>query len=191
MLPDWLKPKGASTRLAVDVIFLETRSPRPFPVLPEGYSLSRVTGDEAVPLYRVLYAGVGQEYCWWMRRSMPDAELAGILHDPAVHFMVLRGGAGEPLGFYELDLRQGGDANLAYFGLLSRGMGRGLGRALLDHAVARAFGAGSWRLRVNTCTLDHPHALPNYRRAGFELRYVVPESWDVPDEYVPQRLKRL
>lgn len=47
----------------------------------------------------------------------------GILHDPAVHFMVLRDGSGEPLGFYELDLRQGGDANLAYFGLLSRGWG--------------------------------------------------------------------
>lgn len=191
MLPDWLKPKGTSTRLAVDVTFLETSSSRPFPIVPEGYSLSRVTGSEAVSLYRFLYTGVGEEYCWWMRRSMPEAELAKILHNPAVHFMVLHDASGNPVGFYELDLRQGGDANLAYFGLLPQAMGRGLGRVLLDHAIARAFGTGSWRLRVNTCTLDHPHALPNYRRAGFVIRYVVAETWDVPDEYVPERLRRL
>ncbi|GBQ83380.1 GNAT family N-acetyltransferase [Gluconobacter albidus] len=191
MLPDWLRPKGASTRLAVDVTFLEVCSSRPSPVLPEGFSLSRMTGDEVVALYRFLYLTVGQDYCWWMRRSMPDAELGEILHDPAVHFMVLRDSRGEPAGFYELDLRQGGDANLAYFGLLPQAMGRGLGRVLLDHAVARAFGAGSWRLRVNTCTLDHPNALPNYRRAGFSVRHIVSETWDVPDEYVPERLKRL
>ncbi|MFT8807487.1 GNAT family N-acetyltransferase [Gluconobacter sp.] len=191
MLPGWLRPKGTSTRLAVDVTFLETRTSCPPPVLPEGFSLTRVTGGDAVPLYRALYAGVGQDYCWWMRRSMPDQDLADILHDPAVHFMVLRDSSGNSSGFYELDLRQGGDANLAYFGLLSQAMGRGLGRMLLDHAVARAFDAGSWRLRVNTCTLDHPHALPNYRRAGFSVRNVVSETWDVPDEYVPERLRRL
>ncbi|GBR68289.1 hypothetical protein GKA01_09950 [Gluconobacter kanchanaburiensis NBRC 103587] len=122
---------------------------------------------------------------------MPDTDLAAILDDPAVHFMVLQDVSGYPVGFYELDLRRGGDANLAYFGLLSRVMGRGLGRVLLDHAVARAFDAGSWRLRVNTCTLDHPHALPNYRRAGFSVRDVASEIWNVPDEYVPQKLKRL
>ncbi len=191
MLPGWLRPKGTSTRLAVDVTFLETRTACPSPVLPDGFFLTRMTGRDAVPLYRALYAGVGQEYCWWMRRSMPDQDLADILHDPAVHFMVLRDSSGSPVGFYELDLRRDGDANLAYFGLLSQAMGRGLGRMLLDHAVARAFDAGSWRLRVNTCTLDHPHALPNYRRAGFLVRNVVSEIWDVPDEYVPERLRRL
>ncbi|MQR97935.1 GNAT family N-acetyltransferase [Gluconobacter aidae] len=191
MLSGWLRPKGAFTRLAVDVTFLETRRSCVSPVLPDGFSLTRVTGSEALPLYRELYAAVGRDYCWWMRRSMPDTDLAAILHDPAVHFMVLHDVSGHPAGFYELDLRQGGDANLAYFGLLSEVMGRGLGRLVLDHAVARAFDAGSWRLRVNTCTLDHPHALPNYRRAGFSVRDVASEIWDVPNRYVPEKLKRL
>ncbi|EHH67200.1 GNAT family N-acetyltransferase [Gluconobacter morbifer] len=183
-------PSSPTARLVVEVTFLETRVPRPFPVVPDGLSLTRVDAP-AIALYRRLYQEVGGEYCWWMRRPMPDAELAAILHDPDVHFMVLWDAAGESLGFYELDLRERGDANLAYFGLVPSAVGKGLGRVLLDCAVAQAFANGGWRLRVNTCSLDHPHALPNYHRAGFTVRSVVREEWDVPVDYLPERLRRL
>lgn len=188
MLRSWLRPKGSSTRLNVDVTFLEARSACRAPSLPEGFSLLRADAP-AVPLYRRLYEDVGGPWCWWMRRPMSDARLAAILHDPDVHFMVLRDGSGAPLGFYELDLRVRGDGNLAYFGLVPGAIGRGLGGMLLDCAIAQAFEAGCWRLRVNTCTLDHPRALPNYRRAGFAVRRTVSETWDVPDEYLPERLR--
>ncbi|MGY8605008.1 GNAT family N-acetyltransferase [Gluconobacter cerinus] len=190
MLPAWLHPQGSSTRFEVGVTFLETRASRPAPVLPEGVSLERVL-PPALPLYRKLYREVGEAYCWWMRRPMPDEKLAEIVHDPDVYFMVLWQSDGTPLGFYELDLREGGDANLAYFGLLPAAIGRGLGRALLDSAISQAFSAGCWRLRVNTCTLDHPRALTNYQKCGFVIQYVVQEIWNVPDEYVPAELRRL
>ena len=190
MLPDWLSPKGTSTRLEVDVTFLETRISRASPVLPDNLSLERVL-PPALTLYRQLYRDVGEDYCWWMRRPMPDRQLAEILHDPLVYFMVLWDAAGVALGFYELDLRDHGDANLAYFGLVPAAIGRRLGQVLLDCAVSQAFDAGSWRLRVNTCTLDHPRALSNYQKGGFVIRHVVQEVWDVPDEYLPQRLRRL
>jgi hypothetical protein len=35
-------------------------------------------------------------------------------------------------------------------------------------------------LTVNTCTADHPRALPNYLKAGFRKLRTVHEEWPVP-----------
>src|SRR3712207_8210857 len=50
----------------------------------------------------------------------------------------------------------------SYFGLLPHAIGRGMGRALLRHAVETAWTGGTRAVTVNTCTADHPRALPNY-----------------------------
>jgi hypothetical protein len=45
---------------------------------------------------------------------------------------------------------------------------------------------------VNTCTADHPRALPNYLAAGFQVIRTVREIWDVPNRLglvIPARLK--
>ncbi len=67
-------------------------------------------------------------------------------------------------GYYELH-PVGDDVEIAYFGLLGAFLGRGLGGALLEHALRRGFALGS-RVWVHTCTLDGPHALANYRARG-------------------------
>jgi hypothetical protein len=36
------------------------------------------------------------------------------------------------------------------------------------------------RMTVNTCTADHPRALPNYLAAGFVEIRRVREVWDIP-----------
>ena len=75
---------------------------------------------------------------------------------------------GVPAGYVELDAGYTkGEIYIAYFGLTPDFIGGGLGRWLLDWAVQRAWDLGPRRLRVQTCDLDHPAALPNYRRAGF------------------------
>jgi GNAT superfamily N-acetyltransferase len=56
---------------------------------------------------------------------------------------------------------------LAYFGLIPRYTGRGLGWYFLNWAIDTAWTGGTTRLTVNTCTLDHPKALQIYQRAGF------------------------
>jgi len=33
---------------------------------------------------------------------------------------------------------------------------------------------------VNTCTADHPRALPTYLKTGFRILRAVPELWEVP-----------
>jgi GNAT superfamily N-acetyltransferase len=72
--------------------------------------------------------------------------------------------------------------NLNYFGLREAFIGRGLGGVLLDAAVDSVFkGAmGMVGMTVNTCTADHPRALPNYLAAGFREYRRVREEWDIP-----------
>jgi hypothetical protein len=104
---------------------------------------------------------------------------------------VLRDGA-EELGFYELDRRHGRNINLAYFGLLPQAVGRGIGMAFLHHAIHAAWSEGCAALTVNTCTADHPRALPNYLKAGFRVLRTVREEWPVPDRLglpIPDRLR--
>jgi len=54
----------------------------------------------------------------------------------------------------------------AYFGLLPDAIGQGLGKHLLSCAVRDAWALGPARVWLHTCTLDHPAALPNYKKAA-------------------------
>lgn len=120
----------------------------------------------SVRFYRYLYASVGDAWIWFERRLMPEADLGAILAHPGVSLHVLHL-AGEPVGYFELDRRDPPAFDLAYFGLVPEATGKRLGPWLLDQAIHQAFDEGAERLRVNTCTLDSPKALPMYQRAGF------------------------
>jgi hypothetical protein len=67
----------------------------------------------------------------------------------------------------ELDFRKEGSANIAYFGLMPEFIGKRLGYFFLYHTCLNAFASPIRRLTINTCTLDHPRALPLYQRIGF------------------------
>ena len=79
--------------------------------------------------------------CWWLRRTLPDAELAGILADPAVSIHVLYRD-GEPAGFYELDRRNRPLVNLSYFGLMPHAIGARAGPRLPAPCGRRLPGPG-------------------------------------------------
>ncbi len=71
-------------------------------------------------------------------------------------------------------------------------VGRGFGYAFLRHAVDSAWGMGPRCVTVNTCTADHPRALPTYLRAGFRPVRHVREEWNVPVRLgleIPQSLR--
>lgn len=181
------------TRIAVDVTFLrmDAAPAEPGPEMASGFDLVRV-GRCSVPFYRYLYDTVGRDWVWWLRRTVPDEEIAALLARPEVTIHVLYGG-GEPAGFFELE-RRGGEAgtNLSYFGLLPHALGRGLGQALLRKAIDTAWAEGPRALTVNTCTADHPRALPNYVSAGFRVLRTMREIWPVPQRlglHIPDRLR--
>lgn len=119
-----------------------------------------------VHFYRYLYETVGGPHIWVNRRRLDDAELAEIIHDAAVEIYVLHID-GCPAGFGELDFRALPEAELAYFGLIPDYTGRGFGRFFLSELTHMAWSREIDRLRVQTCTLDHPAALPLYQRMGF------------------------
>ena len=179
--------------VAVEVTFLRMDRPPDEPRPPSPAGAAVVVAERCtVGFYRYLYDGVGRGHVWWLRRTLPDEQLAAILDDPAnsVHVLMHHG---EPAGFYELDRRNRPVVNLSYFGLLPHALGRGMGRALLRHAVEAAWAGGATRaVTVNTCTADHPRALPNYIAAGFRPVRAVREVWQVPARLglpIPERLK--
>ena len=167
-------------RIAVTVTFLRMERPPAgsAALLPPDTSLVRVI-KPSLSFYRYLYGTVGAPHVWWLRRAMPDSALGGILDDPAVSIHVLYRG-GEPAGFFELDGRARPDVNLSYFGLVPHAVGCGLGSPFLRAAVDAAFASTNRGVTVNTCTADHPRALPTYLRTGFKPVRSVREVWDVP-----------
>jgi GNAT superfamily N-acetyltransferase len=111
---------------------------------------------------------------------MQDEELLAIIHHDLVDVLVLTA-VDEPLGYAELDRRQAGEIELACFGLFPSATGQGLGKYLLNRAMRAAWAHSPQRVWVHTCDLDHPAALPNYLKAGFE----VYDEVDI-DQFVPE-----
>ena len=56
---------------------------------------------------------------------------------------------------------------LAYFGIMEHALGQGVGRWFLGAAIDAAWSTGPEIVTVQTCTLDHPAALPLYQKLGF------------------------
>ncbi len=187
-----LRPQESVERVGVTVTFLRLDAPPagPAPGFPSGAEV-RARPDCTVAEYRALYDGVGEDYCWWLRRVMPDHEIEALLRAPAVVIHVLYVDD-RPAGFHELDRSPWPVININYFGLLPHAIGLGLGRAFLRHAIDTAFGFGAKALTVNTCTADHPRAMPNYLRAGFRRVRAVEEVWQVPTRLglrIPRQLR--
>jgi GNAT superfamily N-acetyltransferase len=153
-------------KIATIVTYLEMRecpplSPAP---APPGLTLQRIDADLARD--RRLFRMVGEPWLWFSRAAMPDDKLAEILGDPEVEAYALNDGSAD-LGLLELDFRSGGEAELAFLGLVPGFIGRGAGRFLMNEAIARAFARPIRRFFVHTCTLDAPGALAFYLRSGF------------------------
>src|ERR1700734_243417 len=149
---------GPVTRVGVTVTFLRMdQAPHAqAPGLPSGFQIVRAQAP-SVHFYRYLYNTVGADYLWWLRRTMPDHELAALLRDKAVAIHTLYSG-GEPAGFFELDARVWPEVNLSYFGLMPNKIGQGVGFAFLRAAVDEAWRLGAAGITVNTCTADHARA---------------------------------
>ena len=165
-------PPGTRRRPPVEIAItrLEMLAPPDTPPVPApAMKLALLRAEKpSTGFYLYLYDAVGRDWNWVDRKRLPEEELGAIVRDERVEIYVLYAG-GVPAGYAELDRRTDPDVELAHFGLIPDFIGRGLGRYLLDWAVRRAWSAGAERVRVNTCTADHPRALPLYQRAGFRV----------------------
>lgn len=170
MLPDGYSDVPAG-KLAAVVTCLEMLVPPALRTDPQqpGIMLEQIEKPD-VAWYRDLYGRIGTEWLWASRLALAESELAAILHhrDVEVH-AVMKDGRGE--GLLELDFREAGVCELAFFGLTPAAIGNGTGRWLMNRAIARAWSrrgdAPVERFWVHTCTLDSPQALGFYIRSGF------------------------
>ena len=142
-----------------------SRTPPPAPAIPHAVLRAETP---TVHFYRYLYDTVGARWTWSERRYTSDDDLAAIVRNPDVEIMVLYV-RGVPAGYAELDFRRLPEvADLAYFGLMPEFIGMKLGPWFLHWAVNELWSRTPEAVTVNTCTADHPSALPMYQRIGFQ-----------------------
>jgi GNAT superfamily N-acetyltransferase len=112
--------------------------------------------------YRALFRRVGGRWLWYSRLAMSDSEL---IQKAGTVFEVV-GEDGAPAGMLELDFRSG-KCMILFLGLVPERAGQGHGRWLFAETLRLAWAPGIEEVRVHTCSLDHPAALPSYLKAGF------------------------
>lgn len=127
----------------------------------------RLSPDE-FELGRRLYREVGADYLWIDRLGWSDAAWQDWYRRPGIELWIGESG-GAAIGYFELDARDNGSTELAYFGLLPAAIGRGLGGLLLTAAIRQAWANGAKRVWVHTSSRDHAGALPNYLARGFRI----------------------
>ena len=166
-------PAGQLGAVVTYLEMTERPKPRPMPDAP----LRLVRWREVDPAkYRTLFRRVGGRWLWYSRLAMDDAKLKASIAE--VHAVIDR--AGVEVGMIELDFREAGQCLIRFLGLVPELAGRGHGSWLFAQTLALAWRSGVRRVHVNTCTLDHPAALPAYLRAGFRAYKRAFESFPDP-----------
>ncbi len=167
---DTVPPGMTGRRELVDIVTTSLEMLRApdaaLPPAPDGIKVVRAT-PPGVRFYRFLYDAVGAPWHWYDRKTWSDERLAAVVDDPRVEVHVLWR-RGVPAGYVELDRRDHGTCEVAYFGLFPEAIGGGLGTWFLRWAVREAWRDETLtRLWVHTCTLDHESALGVYQKCGF------------------------
>lgn len=159
---------GTPEPIEVTVTFLEmTKPPARYAPLPMGRQIALLKARN-IPLhfYRYLMDRVGRKWHWVNALRLSDEELAAGLHAPGRDIRVLYLD-GAPAGFFDLKPDLPDQTELAYFGMMEQATGQGIGRWFLGAAIEAAWATSPHIVTVQTCTLDHPAALPLYQKLGF------------------------
>ena len=154
--------------IEVTVTFLEmTAPPAHYPPLPMGRQIALLrTRNIPLHFYRYLQDRIGRKWQCVNVLRLSDEELSAKIHAPGRDIRVLYLD-GAPAGFFDLKPEPGGPLELAYFGMMEQAMGQRLGRWFLGAAIEAAWSHNPTVVSVQTCTLDHPAALPLYQKLGF------------------------
>ncbi|MEL6365324.1 MAG: GNAT family N-acetyltransferase [Pseudomonadota bacterium] len=160
----------SGSRIDVVITYLEQREKPAYarPIEPPGKIAILKAENPPLHFYRYLYRTIGDPYKWVSRRSIADADLAEIIHDDRVALYVLYAD-GCPAGMAEIDFRDEGEAEIKFFGLMPERVGKGYGAYFFSNILDIAWTPRPERVKLETCTLDHPSALRFYQKHGFSV----------------------
>ena len=162
--------------------YLEMRSPeqlRPKRVASDKWRVTSFKKTGASWRFnRDMYFRVGEQWQWIDKRPWTDEQWKEYVAAPEMRtFAAYYDDA--LAGYYELRQDTKGGVEIAYFGLVSEFISRGLGSVLLTSAIeeacSRRGGITPTRVWVHTCNRDHPRALANYEARGMVI-YKVEET---------------
>ena len=158
--------------ISYEVFYLEMRTSPKFewPKKPSGDIFISNSVKPSSRYFFDLYKAVGGDYEWTDKFELPTSEIDFFLCHPLVRMFTFFKD-GWTAGFFMLDYRVTGICDLAYFGLVPEAIGFGYGKYMLKVAVKEGWNRnGTKLLTVNTNSLDHPNALPLYKKIGFMLK---------------------
>jgi len=160
--------KARPAPIEVTVTFLEMQAPPAhYPPLPYNRQIALLrTKDMPLHFYRYLTDRVGRKWHWVNTLKLSDEELEATIHreDRDIRVLYLDGA---PAGFFDVKPHLPQEAELAYFGMMEHAQGQGIGRWFLGAAIEACWSHDPRKVTVQTCTLDHPAALPLYQKLGF------------------------
>jgi len=168
-----------SMQSVITSLEMKHRPTAPSPPQPMGNLALLRCKKPTAAFYRFLYSRVGQPWLWFERSIINDEQLLALIDHEKIEIYVLYVN-GTPAGYFELNLREFPEIELAYFGLMPEFLGLKLGPYLLGQAIDSAWAHNPERLWVHTCDLDHPRALPLYQRMGFEPYAQETDTFDDP-----------
>lgn len=154
--------------IEVTVTFLEMEArPASFPPLPYNRQIALLkTSNIPLHFYRYLADRVGRKWHWVNSLRKSNEQLQEELHRHGREVWVLYLD-GSPAGFFDLNRVTPEIVDLAYFGMMEHATGQGIGRWFLGAAISACWAMDPKLVTVQTCTLDHPAALPLYQKLGF------------------------
>ncbi len=159
-------------KVAAIVTFLEMHAqpaPLPAPEAPH-LSLRHVTAPET-GWYRDLFRRIGEDWLWYSRLQMSEAQLA-----PSSSARTWRSTRSRAPSRMAADRHRAGRSGISaprerrnwrFSGWWPAKPGSGAGRLMMNLATARAFARPIRRFFVHTCTHDLPAAVGFYRKSGF------------------------
>lgn len=121
----------------------------------------------------------------WSSLEWTEDRWRELLSRPGVRTWIARVGI-DVVGLVQLEAQPLGDVEITKFGLVPEFVGRGFGAHLLTTATRLAWdtepidASPIARVWLHTSSLDHPHALHNYRRRGFREFDVRTRQREIP-----------
>jgi ribosomal protein S18 acetylase RimI-like enzyme len=125
--------------------------------------------EKDININKFFYRQIGRDHYWRDRLLWSDKDWIKYVENRNLETHVLKKGD-DLIGYYEQEYHQNSnEVELINMGVLKEFRGLKLGSTLLSHAIASASRKNPERMWVHTCSLDHKHALQNYKSKGFEI----------------------